>query len=129
MSMLSDKELKDYKDNGYIAPIDILSLAEAEEIKKECELLTMAVGLILKPEQADQIIADDKADLVALGREALFNPNWVLHALRELSGNNNFEGWPSNIGWWLEVRERMSISSNPNNWRVGSAAHNSPKLK
>ena len=39
MSMLSDKELKDYKDNGYIAPIDILSLAEAEEIKKEIEYI------------------------------------------------------------------------------------------
>ena len=37
--MLSDKELKDYKDNGYIAPIDILSLAEAEEIKKEIEYI------------------------------------------------------------------------------------------
>ena len=39
MSMLSDKELKDYKDNGYVAPIDILSLEEAEEIKKEIEYI------------------------------------------------------------------------------------------
>ena len=37
MSMLSDKELKDYKDNGYVAPIDVLSLEETEEIKKEIE--------------------------------------------------------------------------------------------
>ena len=37
MSMLSDKELKDYKDNGFVAPIDVLSLEEAEEIKKEIE--------------------------------------------------------------------------------------------
>ena len=37
MSMLSNKELKDYKDNGYVAPIDVLSLAEVEEIKKEIE--------------------------------------------------------------------------------------------
>ena len=37
--MLSDKELKDYKDNGYVAPIDILSLEEAEEIKKEIEYI------------------------------------------------------------------------------------------
>ena len=35
--MLSDKELKDYKDNGYVAPIDVLSLEEVEEIKKEIE--------------------------------------------------------------------------------------------
>ena len=37
MSMLSDKELKDYKDNGFVAPIDVLSLEEAREIKKEIE--------------------------------------------------------------------------------------------
>jgi len=35
--MLSDKELKDYKDNGFVSPIDVLSLEEAEEIKKEIE--------------------------------------------------------------------------------------------
>ena len=35
MSMLTDKELKNYKDDGYVAPIDVLSLEEVEEIKKE----------------------------------------------------------------------------------------------
>ena len=35
--MLSNKELKDYKDNGFVSPIDVLSLEEAEEIKKEIE--------------------------------------------------------------------------------------------
>ena len=37
MSMLSDKELKDYNDNGFVAPIDVLTLEEAEQIKKEIE--------------------------------------------------------------------------------------------
>ena len=37
MSMLSNKELKDYKNNGYVAPIDVLSLEEAEIIRKEIE--------------------------------------------------------------------------------------------
>jgi len=37
MSMLTDKELKNYKDDGYVAPIDVLSLEEVEEIKKEIE--------------------------------------------------------------------------------------------
>lgn len=35
--MLSDKELKHYKDNGFVAPIDVLSSEEVEEIKKEIE--------------------------------------------------------------------------------------------
>ena len=35
--MLSNKELKDYNDNGFVAPIDVLSLEEAVQIKKEIE--------------------------------------------------------------------------------------------
>ena len=37
MSFLNEKQLKDYDNNGFIAPIDVLSLEEAEEIKKEIE--------------------------------------------------------------------------------------------
>ena len=37
MSSLNSKQLKDYEDHGYVAPIDVLSLEEAEEIKKEIE--------------------------------------------------------------------------------------------
>ena len=37
MSYLNAKQLKDYDNNGFVAPIDVLSLKEAEEIKKEIE--------------------------------------------------------------------------------------------
>lgn len=131
-------DLIDCSSGGIKGPNSLFSLASkeppkpgfqvpfADEIKKNCNLLTMAVGLILRPEQADKIISTDKADLIALGREALFNPNWALQALHEFSDNNGFEGWPPNTGWWLEVRERMLTSSNPNDWKVGSAAKNTP---
>ena len=39
MSMLSNKELKDYKDNGFVAPINVLSLKEVEKIKDEIEYI------------------------------------------------------------------------------------------
>ena len=39
MSLLNEKQLKDYNDNGFISPIDVLSLQEAEEIKKEIEYI------------------------------------------------------------------------------------------
>ena len=29
MSLLNEKQLKDYKDNGFISPIDVLTLEEA----------------------------------------------------------------------------------------------------
>ena len=42
--MLSNKELKDYKDNGFIAPIDVQSIEEAGEIKKEIENILEVSG-------------------------------------------------------------------------------------
>ena len=39
MSALTVKQLKDYKDHGYVTPIDVLSLEEAEEIKKEIKYI------------------------------------------------------------------------------------------
>ncbi len=37
MTSLTAKQLKDYDDYGYVAPINVLTLDEAEEIKKEIE--------------------------------------------------------------------------------------------
>jgi hypothetical protein len=43
-------------------------------------IATMAVGLILTAQQAEQALQEGRADLIAVGREALFDPNWPLHA-------------------------------------------------
>ena len=37
MSSLNSKQLKDYNNNGFVAPIDVLTSEEASEIKKEIE--------------------------------------------------------------------------------------------
>jgi len=69
------------------------------------------VGLILHPQQAEDVVAENRTDLVAVGREALFDPNWPLHAelaLRETKGeigDGTFSSWPKQYGWWLERRE------------------------
>lgn len=79
----------------------------AEAIRKEADIPTMAVGLILHPQQAEDVIAKGQADLVAIGREVLFDPNWPLHAQLSLSETNGdvFAAWPKQYGWWLERRE------------------------
>ena len=79
----------------------------AGAIKRETGLATMAVGLIVHPQQAESIIASREADLVAIGREALFDPNWPLHAEMALRGGDiaAFASWPKQAGWWLERRE------------------------
>ena len=83
----------------------------AEQIRREAKVTTMAVGLILHPQQAEDILSEDRTDLIAVGREALFDPNWPLHAELALSktkgaiGDGTFASWPKQYGWWLERRE------------------------
>jgi 2,4-dienoyl-CoA reductase-like NADH-dependent reductase (Old Yellow Enzyme family) len=79
----------------------------AAEIRQSAGIATIAVGLILHPQQAEDILAQGSADLVAIGREALFDPNWPQHAQLALGahGQEVFESWPKQYGWWLERRE------------------------
>jgi 2,4-dienoyl-CoA reductase-like NADH-dependent reductase (Old Yellow Enzyme family) len=67
----------------------------------------MTVGLILDPSLATSIVERGQADLVAIGREALYNPNWPLHAELALGAEGNYESWPVQYGWWLEKRRYM----------------------
>ena len=39
MSFLTSKQLKQYKEDGYVAPIDVLSTSEAQEIRDEIEII------------------------------------------------------------------------------------------
>lgn len=52
----------------------------AERIRKETTVLTGAVGMITKAEQADEIVRSGRADMVLLAREMLRDPYWALHA-------------------------------------------------
>jgi NADPH2 dehydrogenase len=54
----------------------------AETIKKEAGIPTGAVGLITAPEQAEEVIGNQRADLVFLARELLRNPYWPIHAAK-----------------------------------------------
>ncbi|WP_058365321.1 NADH:flavin oxidoreductase/NADH oxidase [Haloparvum sedimenti] len=56
----------------------------AEAVRREGEVPVAAVGKITEPEQADALVRNGRADLVALGRELLRNPYWTLEAAHEL---------------------------------------------
>jgi 2,4-dienoyl-CoA reductase-like NADH-dependent reductase (Old Yellow Enzyme family) len=56
----------------------------AQAVRGGAEITTMAVGQITEPAQAEQILQDEKADLIALGRGLLANPRWVWRAGTEL---------------------------------------------
>ncbi len=79
----------------------------AERIRLEADLATMTVGLIREPEYAESVLQEGRADLVAIGREALFNPQWPLHASVALLGEEAYERfWQPRFGWWLDKRAR-----------------------
>ncbi|MBZ5859560.1 NADPH dehydrogenase NamA [Flavihumibacter profundi] len=64
----------------------------AERIKQETGILTGAVGLITEAEQAEEIIRNDQADLVLIARASLRDPNFPLHAAKELGFDID---WPA----------------------------------
>jgi 2,4-dienoyl-CoA reductase-like NADH-dependent reductase (Old Yellow Enzyme family) len=76
----------------------------AKAIKRGASIPTMAVGLILRAEQAEQIAQSGDADLIAIGREALNDPNWPVRAAQQLGIDDAFSHWPVQFGWWLNVR-------------------------
>jgi 2,4-dienoyl-CoA reductase-like NADH-dependent reductase (Old Yellow Enzyme family) len=76
----------------------------AEKLRREAGIPTMAVGLIVHAAQAEEILARGQADLVALAREMLYNPNWALDAAQKLGADLGFAGVPPAAGWWLERR-------------------------
>ena len=72
--------------SGGVSPNQKLALAPgyqvpfAERIRHEAGIPTRAVGLITEPDMAEAIVAEGRADLVALGRAILADPRWPWRA-------------------------------------------------
>ena len=73
-------------------------------IRQEAKVRTQAVGMIVDAAQAEAVLREGKADLVALGREALFDPYWPHHAAQALGADPGYERWPERHGVWLAKR-------------------------
>ncbi len=63
----------------------------AEQIRREADILTGAVGMITSPIQAEHVIVTGEADAVIIARELLRDPYWPLRAARELGQPTS---WP-----------------------------------
>ncbi|HTK00006.1 MAG TPA: NADH:flavin oxidoreductase/NADH oxidase [Bordetella sp.] len=66
----------------------------AETVRRETGCPTMAVGLITEAEQAEAILQAGQADLVALARELIWNPNWPVHAAVRMMGQDAYRLLP-----------------------------------
>lgn len=77
----------------------------ASQIKSGADIATVAVGLILDGHQAEQVLNEQHADFVAIGRQALYDPFWAHHAAQEFGIDPDFELWDVSAGWWLAKRK------------------------
>lgn len=80
----------------------------AERVRHEAGIKSMAVGLIVDPFVAEDILQKGQADLIAIAREALVNPCWPQMAEIALGrqASDAMDDWPVQYGWWLKHRER-----------------------
>jgi 2,4-dienoyl-CoA reductase-like NADH-dependent reductase (Old Yellow Enzyme family) len=61
-----------------------------EKVRKETGMRTMSVGLIAGAQQAEEIIAQDRADLVVIARGIMYDPRWAWHAAEELGAETAY---------------------------------------
>lgn len=82
--------------------------AVAAKLRAAVGLPVMAVGEIVDPHAAERLLRDGAADVVAIAREALFNPNWPLHAELALGAGREYANWPRAYRLWLQRRAPLA---------------------
>jgi 2,4-dienoyl-CoA reductase-like NADH-dependent reductase (Old Yellow Enzyme family) len=80
----------------------------SSRIRDDVGIATIAVGLIRSPAFAEDVLGRGGADIVAVAREALFNPNWANHAALELEAGQGWRRWPDQFSMWLRKRHVRS---------------------
>jgi 2,4-dienoyl-CoA reductase-like NADH-dependent reductase (Old Yellow Enzyme family) len=90
----------------------------AREIRAGADIMTMAVGMIVHSDHADEIVNTGSADLVALGRELLHNPHWPIDAAQKLRVESPFSEIPRAYAYWLEKRSKSNFGK-PSTFQTG----------
>ncbi len=85
----------------------------AARIRAEAGVATMAVGLIVDPRQAEAALQAGEADLVAIGRQALEDPNWPQRAAAVFGHAPDHGFAPPQHGWWLANRTPVLAKLGP----------------
>ena len=56
----------------------------AERVRRKCDIPVRAVGMIVNAKQAEAIVAEGRADMIAMARAFLDDPRWGWHAAQTL---------------------------------------------
>jgi anthraniloyl-CoA monooxygenase len=78
----------------------------ADAIRNQVGIPTIAVGLISSYDDVNSILLAGRADLCALGRAHLYDPNWTLHAAVEQEYDGPAVTWP--LPWQAGRRKPSS---------------------
>ena len=100
------------KKYGYQVPY-------AEKIRREADIMTMAVGHIVHADQAEAILRQARADLIALAREIMHNPSWPMDAAQKLGADPGFRLVPQPYAYWLAKRANSGFEGTPSTWSKG----------
>lgn len=76
----------------------------ARAIRDGAGVATMAVGAIFDPRQAEAIVAEGMADIVALGRQLMAEPHWPYRAALSLGHPAPHDVLAPNYGFYLARR-------------------------
>ncbi len=75
----------------------------ADAIRNTLHVPTIAVGVISSADDVNTIVLSGRADLCALGRAHLYDPNWTLHAAVEQDYDGPGAQWP--LPWRVARRK------------------------
>lgn len=79
----------------------------AERVRREAGVMTIAVGLLTEPEQAEAVLAEGQADLIAMARELMYNADWPVHAAGVLGVEDHLDLLPAPYAQRLKRRETV----------------------
>ena len=71
---------------------------------------------------AEAILRAGQADLIAIARELLYNPNWALDAAQKLGADPDFGSVPPAYGFWLGKRAKSKFEGVPSTFKQGMLA-------
>jgi 2,4-dienoyl-CoA reductase-like NADH-dependent reductase (Old Yellow Enzyme family) len=78
----------------------------AERIRREADIMTIAVGGITTAQDAEAILQRGQADLVGVAREFIWNADWAAHCAKELGAPDPYGQMPHEYAYRLRLREK-----------------------
>ena len=86
----------------------------AARVRAAADIAT--VGLIVHADHAERILQDGAADLIAIGRELMYNPNWPIDVAQKFGADPDFAATPARAGFWLRGRARDKPDLTPSTY-------------